>query len=400
MKWIHGIVPRTLNFHGEPGMLKCLVGHQQYVSEWPTELKIVSEVACQTIVKLSPKRGYVATGASDGTLMILEPDTWSVVFRYKYHAMPIVEMNWSENGEYIITISADWQVCVWNTLDRRVVSAFDLDFNPASVSFDIGQWNKFAVSSGNYVYSVIVDSEKFEVSELGHLEEEAGEITSIECMKEGMVACGTTTGSLYLINRDGSVLLSLHLCNSFIRNTAYCHFANILAVSCNDKSVRTFYLEEYKDDLSQLEVGHRFTNAAFNNQWNGLTFSRDGDYLYAASAANSGTVCIWHTFAKVEMSQLKGSLEPVTSLFFDISRVMLAGVGIKTGKIYVWRAEPVREWDKILYKFAEINKGERLEIHEKDWDVPDLRGDIKTKESIDIWECHPPNEEVIIPYDI
>lgn len=381
-------------------MLKRLVGHQQYVSEWPTELKIVSEVACQTIVKPSQKRGYVAAGASDGTLMILDPDTWSVVFRYKYHALPIIDMNWSENGEYIITVSADWQVCVWSTLERRVVKAFDLEINPASVSFHNDQWNKFVVASGIHLYTVIVDLEKIEVSELGHLEEEAGEITSIEYMREEMVSCGTTSGSLYFLTNDGAVLFSMHLCNSFIRNTAYCHFANILAVSCNDKSVRTFYLEEYRDDIKQLEVGHRFTNAAFNNQWDGLTFSRDGDYLYAASASNSGTVCMWHTFARVEMSQLKGSLEPLNSLFFDISRVMLAGVGLRTGKIYVWRAEPVREWDKILYKFAEINKGERLEVHEKDWDVPDLQGDVKIKESIDIWDCHPPNEEVIIPYDI
>lgn len=389
-------------------MLKHLVDPLHPTLEWPSDIKLKCEIGQATLIELSPSSGYLAASLAEGSLAVLDVNTWSVLFRTREHSMPILAIKWSNDARYLVTVGSDWLICIWDMSKKELVRRKQLDFSPVSASFEVNSPFTVALVYGTsiVVLQISLDGQTDQMSVLEKPPDfEMAVFTCVQMLTPSIIACGTSKGNLH-VYEGSTIVYSSKLSTGSLRALAFAPARKVLAVACSDRAVRVFYLLEAIDDATgrvnadHIELGHKFTDLGLQSQWNNLAFSQDGEYLYAASDIRQGTVSIWNVLTRFAVRQLRGNAERLTSIKFDQERVMLVGTGRDSGAIFVWRADPPKAWASLISEFEHIPDIEVYQEKESDWDLPDRESKVSKHTDVDVWTLPEPITEITIPVDL
>lgn len=389
-------------------MLKHLVDPLHPTLEWPSDIKLKCEIGQSTIIELSHSGGYLAAGFAEGALAVFDVDTWSVLFRFRAHSMPILAMKWSKDAKHLVTVGSDWLICIWDMSKKQLLRNKQLDFCPTAASFEIESPFIVALVCGTSLsvcnLSINDSSDQLEEFEAPP-DSDVAVFSCVQMLSPSIIACGTSKGNLH-IYENSKILHSSKLSTGSLRALTFAPSRAVLAVACSDKAVRVFYLRDAIDEETLklnadcIEIGHKFTDLGLQSQWNSLAFSQDGEYLYAASDIRQGTISIWNVLTRFAVRQLRGNAERLTSIKFDQERVMLVGSGRDSGAIFVWRADPPKAWASLISEFEHIPDIEVYQEKESDWDLPDRELKVSEDTDVDVWTLPEPRLEFTIPVEL
>ena len=80
-----------------------------------------------TICKFSYKGNYIATGCSDGKLIVWDLETRGVTRTLLGHSHAITSLSWSKQGRHLLSTSKDWTAIYWDLFDGSRVHTFRFD---------------------------------------------------------------------------------------------------------------------------------------------------------------------------------------------------------------------------------------------------------------------------------
>jgi len=387
-------------------MLKRLVDPLRLPLEYPSDLKARVCFGRATAVELSRACGYVALGTADGTLLVLDAETLAPQLRYRAHAGAVTHVSWSADARTLVTYGEDWCFCVWDLARRTVRATHQLAFSPGAVAFDPGQFSRAALLSGRDLFVVDISLETEGDNALGGLEPwaslpedvRASDFTAAQFVHNGL-AVGTNKGHLVLYGTGAEraeLGSAVKLATAGVRALGYSSATRTLAVSCGDRAVRVVNVS----DLSEPEIGHKFSDLGLRCQWTALAFSADGEYLYATSDTGSGKVSVWNTLTLALAQQLDGARERLTALAFCPPRTALFATGAQTGSLYVWLPPHTDTWGALLPDFEQLGGLEYRTEEEDSWDIPPPPPPPDLGKKIDIWTVREPVTEIAIAGDI
>ncbi|MCB0075319.1 MAG: hypothetical protein KDE20_27875, partial [Caldilineaceae bacterium] len=82
-------------------------------------------IAGAATVAWSPDGSYLAVGAADGAVRVLDTETWRSLVTLRDHAAAIGTLTWSPDGRFLAGSAADGIVHVWDTETWRILSTVE-----------------------------------------------------------------------------------------------------------------------------------------------------------------------------------------------------------------------------------------------------------------------------------
>ena len=85
--------------------------------DYPEQTDISLRSGHSTSVRFSRNGDFLASGRSDGTIVIFDVETNQKARKLKGHIRPIQSLSWSRDGRYLLSSSQDWRVILWDLND-------------------------------------------------------------------------------------------------------------------------------------------------------------------------------------------------------------------------------------------------------------------------------------------
>lgn len=95
----------------------------QFGQNYPEEFDGILDCISIAVTCGFNRRGtLLAVGCNDGRVVIWDFLTRGIAKIIPAHVHPVVSLNWSRNGQHLITASTDNTVCIWEVLTSECVT--------------------------------------------------------------------------------------------------------------------------------------------------------------------------------------------------------------------------------------------------------------------------------------
>jgi WD40 repeat protein len=245
--------------------------------------------------------------------------------RLSGHIGPVYGVEFSPNGQFIATASADRTVKLWrtdgtllNTFAKHQAAVWDVAFSPdgqliASASRDktVKLWQQ----DGRLLSTL-----------KGHKDEVVG----ITFSPDGQtIASASRDKTVKLWQRNGRLIDTLTAHKGSVWKAVFSPDGQMIATASEDKTIKIWKLKQGRFQLSQILMGH-------TGEIRDIAFSPDGKTI--ASASNDNTAKIWQRDSGKLLHTLEDHSAPIVGIGFHPNGQIIA-TGSWDGKIKIWNLE-------------------------------------------------------------
>lgn len=179
---------------------------------------------------------------------------------------------------------------------------------------------------------------------------------------------GTSKGQLLMWSIEGDLVRSWKLTSGSIKGMSLSSTAPPYVVTnSTDRIIRTVVLPS-KDD-PELETEHKFQDIVNRLQWHSSCFSGNAEYIAASTYHSANDVYIWERQRGSLVKILEGPKEELVDIGWHPSLVMVAGVGVESGAVYLWGVRPVEKWGNFAPDFKELEENVEYQEQEDEFDI-------------------------------
>ncbi|MGB7339294.1 MAG: protein kinase [Phototrophicaceae bacterium] len=317
---------------GEP-----LIGHTSWIND----------------VQISPNNEIIASASTDSTVRLWNMETGALIATLEGHTAPVRTLDFALDGQSLASAGEDGTIIIWdvearvierridNTLNDRVLTTYDLDFNNAGTRLITG-------TDDNAVRIWDVATGEVILEMLGH----NNWVWSVQYdPTEAAIISADDDGVLFFWNaQDGTALVDPIATNSSIYDVSLSFDGGFMATAGADGVIIIWSLAEQLSIVATIDA-HRdiIWDVEFSpNDYHLLSASNDGNMLLSQLTAipRPGTLAF-------------DTNQTITEFELDTAnnRVVLAGVpfGMSSSTIQVLDRESI----ELLYEFniASISEG-------------------------------------------
>lgn len=87
------------------------------VDEYPEEIAHKIRSGHATCLKYNRKGDYLASGRTNGTVVVWDLDTMGIARKLRGHCMPVSSLSWSKCGRYLLSACQGWLAVLWDLHD-------------------------------------------------------------------------------------------------------------------------------------------------------------------------------------------------------------------------------------------------------------------------------------------
>lgn len=362
--------------------------------EFPETLTASLQYGHSVTFSFSRKGDYLASGLSDGLVVIFDLATSSVVVHLQTnaHVRPITSVNWSTCGRYLITTAQDWYVKLWDLgkVNRDEVE----DAVVCSVLLDGPVWHASvhpldpfrAVAAVYDLDPVAID---FRTSDTTTLPSAHTTLVAIYTTSGRHILTGTNKGTMNIIDANTLELLhTIKVTNSNIKAMVMAPNGCKLAINSSDRIIRQYEVppavaspEAYASGTAtptattdlEFSLQQKYQDVVNRLQWNSVCFNHNGEYLVASTfgTQSSQDLYIWETTLGSLVKILEGSSEELLEVRWNDRRCMIGSNGLEYGSLYLWSIEFPQKWSALAPDFVEIEENIEYQEKEDEFDIVD-----------------------------
>lgn len=144
-----------------------------------------------------------------------------------------------------------------------------------------------------------------------------------------------------------------------------------MVVNSMDRIVRTVHLPNLSnmdEEEPELEVEHKFQDVVNRLLWNHCTVSSTGEYI-AASTYHNHDIYVWERTKASLVKILEGPKEELGVIEWHPQKPIVAGVGLETGRVFIWGTSTHQRWSALAPDFTELEENEEYIEKEDEFDI-------------------------------
>ena len=297
------------------------LGNQEInISEYSTLIGHSGKVRCVT---WSPDGKRLASGCSDGNIIIWHTETGERLRILEGHTQSVSSVAWSPDGKTLASASWDTTINIWNadsgTIFRRLLGH---ELNVTSVAWSM---DGNCLASGSWDSTIIIWNTGRDIC-VKTLDVRPQFINCLAWSPNGkMLASGGEDGSIVFWDTDrGTRLHTLKAYTDWVNSVSWSPDGKRLASGSFNDNVTLWYVDT-GEKIRQLE-GHKGNVVS-------VAWSLDGKTL--ASGSWDGTIIIWNAISGERLRTLEGHTSEVTSIAWSPDGKTLASGG-GDGTIRFW----------------------------------------------------------------
>ncbi|CUM65421.1 uncharacterized protein PRCAT00003059001 [Priceomyces carsonii] len=421
--------------------------------EYPDTLTNTLQYGHSVVIQFNQKGDYLASGLSDGSIIIYDLATNGGVIAHLYkggHIRPVTSLGWSKCGRYLLSSSQDWTCKLWDLSkvnhdqDSAVIRNVRFDGPIWMASIHPTDTFKFTASLFDDlpVFVDMTNESDIKVTRMttapkvahrepnGDAVEDEEESTRKKRKKDKhmtlvciftpndgtYIFSGTNQGWINIFLTDTLELIhSIKICNSNIKNLVISSNGRKLAVNSSDRIIRQINLPDLINietpEQWDFEVEHKYQDVVNRLQWNSVSFNHNAEFLIASTFGQSShDLYMWETSLGSLIKILEGSNEELVDVKWNYPRCTIGSVGLDSGTIYLWLVQFPPKWSALAPDFVEIEENIEYEEKEDEFDVideydlnkkrlevEDLLVDVVTREPVDARGFEITLESFVIP---
>ncbi|KAJ1968410.1 hypothetical protein IWQ62_001263 [Dispira parvispora] len=147
-----------------------------------TDLHLASGVTLQPHIAIAPDSERFILTSTDGSLYMVSIVGKTVLYRFKISTAPI-SVEWSSNGEYLITLERNNRGSVWHIPSRRCINYFnDVSFISPTVAKLSPDNNYYAVGSESGLVNIYETESLFKTTQPKPIHTMENLVTPISCL--------------------------------------------------------------------------------------------------------------------------------------------------------------------------------------------------------------------------
>lgn len=283
------------------------------------------------------------------------------------------ECSWSKCGRYLLSASRDWLCLIWDLASSKVLYKVRLEAPVWMADFSPDSSSTFCASlldsspvlvrcSSKQVEKIVLPDDPNSKTKNQSV------LCSIFTPNGDFVIGGTSKGYLMLWSSDGVFVKSWRLTSGSIKSISLSSTSPpYLITNSTDRIIRTVALPSAEDE--ELETEHKFQDIVNRLQWHAACFSGNAEYTVASTYQSANDIYIWERQRGSLVKILEGPKEELVDVAWHPSQVVVAGVGIETGAIYLWGVRPVERWGSFAPDFKELEENIEYEEREDEFDI-------------------------------
>lgn len=372
----------------------------EVAKEYPETLTNTFKYGHLNYIKFNKKGDYLASGLRDGGIAIFDNDTDQVVAVLKQHTRLVHSIDWSACGRYLLTLSIDCNVLLWDLKTKTVIR--EIIFDSAAWSAELDPTNIFGFICTVYdeepVYVDWSNEDDVKIHRLlaipkaSDSDDEAKKrklkILAL-CVTFGfsgkLILMGTNKGWLNVIVRTGdgvSTVYSQKICGALLKQIVICEKNRKVFLNCLDRIIRQLSISEellqtllqgQELDYDAFEVDQKYQDVVNRLQWNSINVNHNGEYLIASTyGSGAHDVYMWETTMGSLIKVLEGPKEELLDTDWNNKRCSIVANGLDLGYIYLWSNIVPQKWSALAPDFVEVEENVEYEEREDEFDiVPD-----------------------------
>lgn len=338
------------------------------LKEYPESLTDTIQFGHSVHVKFSYNGNYLASGLSNGKILIFDKDTKNIILQLKGHSRPIQSLCWSKCGTYLLSCSRDWLCLIWDVRVGEIINKFNFNGPIWNSEFNPNDPNEFIVS----LYDDLPRFIKIDSKEINILQDSKVLVSTFHPDGE-LIFTGDNKGNLSIISRaDFKVLFTQKFGNSSIKNIQISQNGRKLAINSSDRIIRQIRLSDFNNlrpELWELEVEHKYQDMVNRLQWNSILFNSNSEYLIAAAFGSAHCIYVWETSMGSLIKILEGPKEELVDLEWNYKKCIICATGLDSGTIYIWSIIVPQKWSALAPDFVEIEENIDYEEKEDEFDI-------------------------------
>lgn len=304
--------------------------------------------AYATTIAFNKKGTLLAVGSNNGSIYIIDFTAHFINGSYKLlagHVHPITSLDFSKNGDKLISGSTDNNIAIWNIEEEERVFMLRFPSQISKVQFHPEDHRQFLVCQNfrNPVYY-------YRIGMAGPLpldDSNDSNLIADFCGKD-FVMTGNSKGKILLISLENFQIIASFKLNSSIRGFNFRENGDFLVNS--DYVLRIYNLEDFIS--LGLNGNLQPKNTLFNiidkrTSWRVCCFSNDGEYICSGGKT---FLYIWDVFTGGIHTILENSFQ-YTILDIKWHPVHPIIVSIHGGHLFVWSAHLPTESTQNLTDF-------------------------------------------------
>jgi COMPASS component SWD1 len=334
--------------------------------EYPESLTHTLSFGHSVFVSYNSQGDYLASGLANGTILIIDNDTKTVIRRLTGHVRSIQSICWSDCGSYLLSTSRDWKCLVWDLRSCRVIRRFNFngpiwncEFNP--------------IDSGEFIASLYDDCPKFvDANDNIRDLQDTKVLVSAFHPKGDYIFTGTNKGFMSIISRDSlDVIFCQKMTNSSIKNIIISSDGKKMAINSSDRIIRQISLPDFNTnpDLWDFEVEHKYQDLVNRLQWNSIMFNSNSEYLIASAFGSAHDIYVWETSMGSLIKILEGPKEELVDIDWNYKKCIICSTGLDSGVIYLWSLVVPQKWSALAPDFVEIEENIDYQEKEDEFDI-------------------------------
>ncbi|KAK9479719.1 WD40-repeat-containing domain protein [Lipomyces japonicus] len=374
--------------------------------EYPEHIAHTLHYGRSCFIKFNRKGDYLASGLTDGTIIIFDFDTYGIAKILRGHTRPIQSLSWSRDGRYLLSSSRDWKCILWDLKEGNRVRTIRfetaiwgaelhphhnkifivslVDDAPTLIDFSDGTIRKHILESQPLQRNDLLrDNQSLPVT-IGKQQDQS---TLVATFTRGgqYILTGTSKGWINIIDLESmQIIRSEKVSNSNIKHIVFSVSGKQFVVNSSDRTIRLYNTPDinYVDPADwDLETVHKFQDVVNRLQWNSVAFSSNGDYVMAATYQDAHDIYIWETTVGSLVKIIEAPKEELVEIAWHPNRTLVAATGLDTGTIYVWATMTPQRWSALAPDFVEVEENVEYEEKEDEFDI--IPDDIVNKRKLD-----------------
>lgn len=387
--------------------------------EFPDTLVHTLQYGHSVYIQFNRKGDYLASGLSNGTIVIYDLSTNTIVCVLSCggHVRPVTSISWSACGRFLLSSSQDWTCILWdlkyaneNTYDgknkaiiRRVqfdgpiwqacfhpsnpliftASLFEND--PVHINVEHETVIKQLATEPVEKRDIDVDNDQEEDEPAKKTNSKHRTLVTAFDTTGNYIFSGTSKGWLNIIDaRTLQTVNLIRVTTSNMKTLVFSPDGRKLAVNSSDRVIRQINLPDMVHNpdptLWEFEVEHRYQDVVNRLQWNTVAFSHNSEFLVASTFGQSSQdLYLWETSMGTLIKILEGSHEELIDVKWNYNKCMIGSTGLDSGSVYLWLVQFPLKWSALAPDFVEIEENEEYEEKEDEFDIIDETDLIKKR---------------------
>ncbi|KAL9586204.1 MAG: hypothetical protein Q9212_001075 [Teloschistes hypoglaucus] len=346
-----------------------------------------------TCLRFNRKGDFLASGRSDGTVVVFDIETNGVARKLRGHTRQIQSLSWSRDGRYLLSSSQDWKCILWDLQDgtrlrtvRFEAPVYIAELHPTNHLLFVASLfedQPMLVDISNSIpckrqlpsapRRLRIDGTDINEKQASQDAKQSTCVTVFTVQGDHIIT-GTNKGWLNIIDvRKCETVYSTRLCSGIIILLRLTASGRDLVSNSSDRIIRTIPIPNLSQpgqdmDNLKIEVEHKFQDVVNRLSWNHVAFSSTGDYV-AASTYMNHDIYVWERGHGSLVKILEGPKEELGAVEWHPHRPFVAASGLETGHIYLWSIITPQRWSALAPDFAEVEENVEYVEREDEFDI-------------------------------